>query len=107
MWGGQITSPDGTAAPGARWAQAWVVGAEFQALACMRWRFREATCTREAVLRTRAASRPITSPNGTVALGAHWAAGWEAATVIARRCLRWRCRAATSMRGGISRRRAT
>ncbi len=54
-----------------------------------------------AISRRRAAARPTTLPNGTGAVGRPWARGWTTAV-----CVRWRCRAATCMRGARSRRRA-
>ena len=45
---------------------------------CLRWRCRAATCMRGAISRRRAAARPITSPNGTGAVGRRWVRGWVA-----------------------------
>ena len=42
---------------------------------CARWRCRAARCMRAAVSRRRAATRPITSPNGTGAVGRRWVRG--------------------------------
>ncbi len=66
----------------------------------LRWRYRAATCMRGAISRRRVAARPITSPNGTGAIGRRSVRGYTAL------CGRWPCRAATCMRGAISRRRA-
>ena len=73
---------------------------------CVRWRCRAARCMRGAISRRRAAARPITSRNGTGAVGRRWVRGCQAATMTAPMCMRWRCRAARCMRAAISRRRA-
>src|SRR6266567_4534568 len=62
---------------------------------------------REALSRRRAAARPGPSQNGTGAVGRRWGrAEAPILETLGRVCLRWRCRAATYMRGVSSRRRA-
>ena len=60
-----------------------------QRLGALRWRCRAATCMWEAYSRTPAALPPITSPNGTEAVGRPWGSGLDNG------CVRWRCQAAT------------
>ena len=67
-----------------------LVGARFgrERRRVMRWRCRAARCMRAAISRRRAAPRPITSRNGTGAVGRPGARG------MSDRChMRWRCRA--------------
>ncbi len=66
----------------------------------LRWRCRAARCMRAAISRRRAAARPITSRNGTGAVGRPLGSGMNNDV-----CMRWRCRAARCMRAAISRRR--
>ena len=80
-----------------------LVGAGFghELSMCMRWRCRAARCMRAAISRRRAVTRPITSRNGTGAVGRRLASGDDPTL-----CMRWRCRAARCMPAAISRRRA-
>ena len=56
-----------------------LVGAGFgdERTMCMRWRCRAARCMRAAISRRRAATRPITSRNGTGAVGRRSVRGWN------------------------------
>ena len=82
--GGDFTTAGGTAANyiaqwnGSSWS-ALGSGISGQQALCMRWRCRAARCMRAAISRRRAASRPITSRNGTGAVGRRWVRGWTTA----------------------------
>ena len=105
--GGDFTTAGGSAANNiAQWnGSSWSalgsgMGGNWT-LVCLRWRCRAARCMRAVISRRRAAARPITSRNGTGAVGRRSVRGWTAVL-----CVRWRCRAARCMRAAISRRRA-
>src|SRR5438552_1705515 len=68
----------------------------------MRWRFLAATCMRGAVSRRRAAALPITSPNGTAAVGALWGRVWTADGSAADRIARWNGSSWTGLGSGMN-----
>src|SRR6266496_5819597 len=70
----------------------------------MRLRCRAATSTQEAGSRPQAAARPITLPSGTEAVGRHSDREWVSHHLlqIPLLAVRWRCWAATYMRGAGS-----
>ena len=70
--GGDFTTAGGSAANYiAQWnGSSWsALGSGMNERSCLRWRCRAARCMRAAISRRRAAARPITSRNGTGAVG--------------------------------------
>src|SRR5665213_1792056 len=70
---------------------------------CTHLLYRAPTYMPEAISRRRAASAPLTSPNGTGTIGPRWVREWAATSTM---FWRWRCPAPTFMQGAIFRRRA-
>ena len=84
--GGDFTTAGGNAANYiAQWnGSSWsALGSGMNSSVWMRWRCRAARCMRAAISRRRAAARPITSRNGTGAVGRRWVRGLNTRCVCA------------------------